>query len=89
MSDGGYSMKDIVKNLTEQIDSLTGDAYFYDMQIKFITYLKETSPEVEKEMDGTSFEEIINDDKEMKEKILQKIAILNVQLKNLTDEKAS
>jgi len=89
MSDGGYIMKDIVKSLNEQIESLKSDAYFYEMQIKFITYLKETSPDVEKEMDGTSFEEIIYEDKIMKEKILQQIAVLNVELKNLTDEKAS
>lgn len=82
-------MKDIVKSLNEQIESLKSDAYFYEMQIKFITYLKETSPDVEKEMDGTSFEEIIYEDKIMKEKILQQIAVLNVELKNLTDEKAS
>ena len=81
-------MKDIVKNLNEQIDSLESDVYFYDMQIKFISYLKDTSPEVEIEMDGTSFDEIICEDKLMKEKILQQIASLNVELKNITNQKA-
>ncbi len=81
-------MKDIVKNLNAQIESLESDAYFYEMQIKFITYLQETSPEVEQEMEGSSFEEIIAEDKFLKEKILQKIAALNVQIKNLTNEKA-
>ncbi len=89
MSDGGYSMKNIVQNLTDQIESLSSDAYFYDMQILFITNLQKTSPEVEKEMDGETFESIIEEDKKMKEKVLQQIASLNVQLKSLTNEKAS
>lgn len=89
MSDGGYIMKNIVKNLNEQIESLKSDAYFYEMQIKFITYLKETSPEVEQAMEGSSFDEIISEDKFRKEKILQQIAVLSVELKNLTNEKAS
>ena len=89
MSDGGYSMKDIVKNLNEKIESLKSDAYFYEMQIKFITYLKETSPEVEQAMDGSTFDEIINEDKFRKERILQQIASLNIELKSLTNEKAS
>ncbi len=89
MSDGGYSMKDIVQNLTEQIESLSSDAHFYDMQILFITNLQKTSPEVEKEMDGETFKSIIETDKKMKEKVLQQIASLNVQLKSLTNEKAS
>ncbi|MBR1681395.1 hypothetical protein IJ707_06375 [bacterium] len=82
-------MKDLVKKLREQIDSLNGDAYFYDMQIKFITYLKETSPEVESEMGGETFDEILAVDRLMKEKILQQIAALNVELKGLTNQKAS
>ncbi len=81
-------MKDIVKKITEQIEYLEGDAYFYDMQIKFITYLKETSPEVESEMENNSFDFIINEDKRKKENILREIAILNVKLQNLTDQKA-
>lgn len=89
MSDGGYSMKDIVKNLTDQIESLSSDAHFYDMQILFITNLQKTSPEVEREMDGETFDSIIEEDKKMKEKVLQQIASLNVQLKSLTNEKAS
>ena len=89
MSDGGYIMKNIVEKLNEQIESLKSDAYFYEMQIKFITYLKETSPEVEQAMDDSSFDEIINEDKLKKERIFQKIAALNVELKNLTNEKAS
>ena len=82
-------MKDIVKNLNEKIESLKSDAYFYEMQIKFITYLKETSPEVEQAMDGSTFDEIINEDKFRKERILQQIASLNIELKRLTNEKAS
>ncbi len=82
-------MKDLVKKLQERIDSLTGDAYFYEMQIKFITYLKNSSPEVEIEMDGETFDEIISNDKLMREKILQQIVALNVELKNLTNQKAS
>lgn len=82
-------MKDIVKNLNEKIESLKSDAYFYEMQIKFITYLKETSPEVEQAMDGSTFDEIINEDKFRKERILQQIASLNIELKSLTNEKAS
>lgn len=89
MSDGGYSMKDIVQNLTDQIDSLSSDAHFYDMQILFITNLQKTSPEVEKEMDGETFDSIIQEDKKLKEKVLQQIATLNIQLKSLTNEKAS
>jgi len=82
-------MKDTIEILQEQIESLKGDAYFYEMQIKFITYLKETSPEVESEMGCETFDDVIQEDKIMKEKILQKITALNVQLKNLTNEKAS
>lgn len=82
-------MKDLVKKTQEQIESLKGDAYFYEMQIKFITYLKETSPEVETEMGGETFDEIIKNDKLMKEKILQQITALNIELKTLTNEKAS
>ena len=89
MSDGGYSMKDIIQNLTDQIDSLSSDAHFYDMQILFITNLQKTSPEVEKEMDGETFDSIIQEDKKLKEKVLQQIATLNIQLKSLTNEKAS
>ena len=86
---GIQDMKDLVTKLQEQIESLNGDAYFYEMQIKFITYLKETSPEVEAEMGGETFDDIINADKVLKEKILQKIAALNIELKSLTSEKAS
>lgn len=82
-------MKDIVKKITEQIEYLEGDAYFYEMQIKFLTYLKETSPEVETEMDNGSFDYVISEDKKQKEKILQQITSLNVELKNLTNQKAS
>ena len=81
-------MKDTIEKITEKIDYLTSDAYFYDMQIKFITYLQKTSPEVEQEMDGATFEAIIEEDKKQKEMILQQISILNVQLKSLTNEKA-
>ena len=86
---GIQDMKDLVTKLKEQIESLNGDAYFYEMQIKFISYLKETSPEVEQEMGGETFDEIIKDDKIKKEKILQKIAVLNIELKELTNQKAS
>ena len=82
-------MKDLVTKLQEQIESLNGDAYFYEMQIKFITYLKETSPEVEIEMGGETFDEIIKKDKFLKEKIMQQITALNVELKTLTNQKAS
>lgn len=82
-------MNDIIKKLTEQIEYLEGDAYFYDMQIKFITYLKETSPEVEAELENCSFDFVIKEDKKKKEKIMQQIAALNVKLQNLTNEKAS
>lgn len=82
-------MKDLIKTLQEQIESLRGDAYFYEMQLKFITYLKETSPEVEVEMGGDTFDELIKNDKIMKEKILQQISVLNVQLKDLTNQRAS
>ena len=82
-------MKDLMNNLQEQIESLRGDAYFYEMQIKFVSYLKETSPEVEIEMDGETFDELIRNDKIMREKILQQISALNIQLKNLTNQKAS
>lgn len=88
MTVGGFSMKDTIEKITEKIDYLTSDAYFYDMQIKFITYLQKTSPEVEQEMDGATFESIIEEDKKQKEMILQQISILNVQLKSLTNEKA-
>ena len=81
-------MKNTIEKITEKIDYLTSDAYFYDMQIKFITYLQKTSPEVEQEMDGATFESIIEEDKKQKEMILQQISILNVQLKSLTNEKA-
>ena len=88
MSDGGYRMNKMIETLTKQIESLNGDAHFYDMQILFITNLQKTSPEVEQEMDGTTFESIIEEDKMMKEKILQQIALLNIQLETLT-KKAS
>ena len=88
MTEGGFSMKNTIEKITEKIDYLTSDAYFYDMQIKFITYLQKTSPEVEQEMDGATFESIIEEDKKQKEMILQQISILNVQLKSLTNEKA-
>ena len=82
-------MKDIIKKLTEQIDYLEGDVYFYDMQIKFITYLKENSPEVESEMEHSSFDWVIKEDKIKKEKLLQQITVLNIKLQNLTNQKAS
>lgn len=85
----GIRMKNLVQNLTEEIENLKSDAHFYDMQILFITGLQKTSPEVEQEMDGATFESIIEEDKLMKEKILQQITILNVKLKSLTNEKAS
>lgn len=82
-------MKNLIDDITNQIDSLQSDAYFYDMQILFITNLQKTSPEVEQAMDGETFESIIETDKKLKDKILQQIAILNVKLKSLTNEKAS
>ena len=82
-------MNNLIKNVQDKIESLSGDVYFYEMQIKFITYLKETSPEVESEMDGETFDSILKEDAIMKEKILQQIAALNVELKNLTNQKAS
>ena len=88
MSDGGYRMNKMIETLTKQIETLNDDAHFYDMQILFITNLQKTSPEVEQEMDGTTFDLIIEEDKMMKEKILQQIALLNIQLETLT-KKAS
>lgn len=82
-------MKNLIEDTTNQIESLQSDAYFYDMQILFITNLQKTSPEVEQAMDGETFDSIIETDKKLKEKILQQIAILNVKLKSLTNEKAS
>lgn len=82
-------MKNLIEDITNQIESLQSDAYFYDMQILFITNLQKTSPEVEQAMDGETFDSIIETDKKLKEKILQQIAILNVKLKSLTNEKAS
>ena len=82
-------MKDSLQSLQEEIENLKSDVYFYEMQIKFIKYLKETSPEVEIEMNGETFDNIVKKDKIMKEKILHKIAVLNVELNNLTNQKAS
>lgn len=82
-------MKNMIENLKEQIESLESDVHFYDMQILFISGLQKTSPEVESEMDGATFDSIIEEDKRIKEKILNQIAVLNVQLKSLTNEKAS
>ena len=78
-------MKNLIEDTTNQIESLQSDAYFYDMQILFITNLQKTSPEVEQAMDGETFDSIIETDKKLKEKILQQIAILNVKLKFNSD----
>ena len=78
-----------LKKLQENIESLTSDIYFYDMQNLFITNLQKTSPEVEKAMEGDTFESILESNRKMKEKLNQKLAALKVELNNLTNQKAS
>ena len=78
-----------LKNLQEKIDSLNSDIYFYEMQNLFITNLQKTSPEVETAMDGDTFESILQSNKLMKEKLKQKLTILQIELSNLTKQKAS
>ncbi|MGN0017531.1 MAG: hypothetical protein ACI37S_00645 [Candidatus Gastranaerophilaceae bacterium] len=78
-----------LKKLQENIESLTSDIYFYDMQNLFITNLQKTSPEVEEAMDGDTFDSILESNRIMKEKLNQKLAALKIELNNLTNQKAS
>ena len=78
-----------LKKLQENIESLTSDIYFYDMQNLFITNLQKTSHEVEEAMDGDTFDSILESNRIMKEKLNQKLAALKIELNNLTNQKAS